>query len=124
MTDQLHQINGRVQAGLGRLKIEECDILNADTAYEYEWKLQETAQAYIELRELKRSLDERFEQARADLEEAEQAHAALSNEVMPEDVRKQKEETLSRLASAGGHAGRREELLLQLSYLKQEQRFG
>lgn len=63
LTDQLHQINGRVQAGLGRLKIEECDILNADTAYEYEWKLQETAQAYIELRELKRSLDERFEQA-------------------------------------------------------------
>jgi len=122
LTDQLHQINGRVQAGLGRLKIEECDILNADTAYEYEWKLQETAQAYIELRELKRSLDERFEQARADLEEAEQAHAALSNEVMPEDVRKQKEETLSRLASAGGHAGRREELLLQLSYLKQEQK--
>lgn len=59
---------------------------------------------------------------RADLEEAEQAHAALSNEVMPEDVRKQKEETLSRLASAGGHAGRREELLLQLSYLKQEQK--
>ena len=53
LTDQLHQINGRVQAGLGRLKIEECDILNADTAYEYEWKLQETAQAYIELRELK-----------------------------------------------------------------------
>ncbi|QSF97909.1 chromosome segregation protein SMC [Bacillus paralicheniformis] len=122
LTDQLHQINGRVQAGLRRLKIEECDILNADTAYEYEWKLQETAQAYIELRELKRSLDERFEQARADLEEAEQAHAALSNEVMPEDVRKQKEETLSRLASAGGHAGRREELLLQLSYLKQEQK--
>ncbi|PLC16120.1 AAA family ATPase [Bacillus paralicheniformis] len=122
LTDQLHQINGRVQAGLGRLKIEECDILNADTAYEYEWKLQETAQAYIELRELKRSLDERFEQARADLEEAEQAHAALSNEVMPEDVRKQKEETLSHLASAGGHAGRREELLLQLSYLKQEQK--
>ncbi|AJO17380.1 AAA family ATPase [Bacillus paralicheniformis] len=122
LTDQLHQINGRVQAGLGRLKIEECDILNADAAYEYEWKLQETAQAYIELRELKRSLDERFEQARADLEEAEQAHAALSNEVMPEDVRKQKEETLSRLASAGGHAGRREELLLQLSYLKQEQK--
>ncbi|WP_458110511.1 AAA family ATPase [Bacillus sp. PK6-013] len=122
LTDQLHQINGRVQAGLGRLKIEECDILNADTAYEYEWKVQETAQAYIELRELKRSLDERFEQARADLEEAEQAHAALSNEVMPEDVRKQKEETLSRLASAGGHAGRREELLLQLSYLKQEQK--
>lgn len=122
LTDQLHQINGRVQAGLGRLKIEECDILNADAAYEYEWKLQETAQAYIELRELKRSLDECFEQARADLEEAEQAHAALSNEVMPEDVRKQKEETLSRLASAGGHAGRREELLLQLSYLKQEQK--
>ena len=122
LTDQLHKINGRVQAGLGRLKIEECDILNADTAYVYEWKLQETAQAYIELRELKRSLDERFEQARADLEEAEQAHAALSNEVMPEDVRKQKEETLSRLASAGGHAGRREELLLQLSYLKQEQK--
>lgn len=122
LTDQLHQINGRVQAGLERLKIEESDILNADTAYEYEWKLQETAQAYIELRELKRSLDERFEQARADLEEAEQAHAALSNEVMPEDVRKQKEETLSRLASAGGHAGRREELLLQLSYLKQEQK--
>ncbi|TWK87071.1 Chromosome partition protein Smc [Bacillus paralicheniformis] len=122
LTDQLHQINGRVQAGLGRLKIEECDILNADTAYEYEWKLQETAQAYIELRELKRSLDERFEQARADLEEAEQAHAALRNEVMPEDVRKQKEETLSHLASAGGHAGRREELLLQLSYLKQEQK--
>ncbi|TWM25705.1 hypothetical protein CHCC14821_3108 [Bacillus paralicheniformis] len=122
LTDQLHQINGRVQAGLERLKIEECDILNADTAYEYEWKLQETAQAYIELRELKRSLDERFEQARADLEEAEQAHAALSNEVMPEDIRKQKEETLSRLASAGGHAGRREELLLQMSYLKQEQK--
>lgn len=122
LTDQLHQINGRVQAGLERLQIEECDILNADTAYEYEWKLQETAQAYIELRELKRSLDERFEQARADLEEAEQAHAALSNEVMPEDVRKQKEESLSRLASAGGHAGRREELLLQLSYLKQEQK--
>ncbi|MDN5389496.1 MULTISPECIES: AAA family ATPase [Bacillus] len=122
LTDQLHQINGRVQAGLERLQIEECDILNADTAYEYEWKLQETAQAYIELRELKRSLDERFEQARADLEEAEQAHAALSNEVMPEDIRKQKEETLSRLASAGGHAGRREELLLQLSYLKQEQK--
>ncbi|MDI5790134.1 hypothetical protein PO124_22215 [Bacillus licheniformis] len=87
MTEQLHQINGRVQAGLDRLQIEEYDILNADTTYEYEWKLQETVQAYIELRELKRSLDERFEQARADLEEAEQAHAALSNEVMPDDVR-------------------------------------
>ncbi|MEC0717654.1 AAA family ATPase [Bacillus licheniformis] len=122
LTEQLHQINGRVQAGLDRLQIEEYDILNADTTYEYEWKLQETVQAYIELRELKRSLDERFEQARADLEEAEQAHAALSNEVMPDDVRKQKEETLGRLASAGGHAGRREELILQLSYLKQEQK--
>lgn len=102
LTEQLHQINGRVQAGLERLQIEEYDILNADTTYEYEWKLQETVQAYIELRELKRSLDERFEQARADLEEVEQAHAALNNEVMPDDVRKQKEETLSRLASAGG----------------------
>ncbi|MCY8025511.1 AAA family ATPase [Bacillus sonorensis] len=121
LTEQLKQTNKRVQAGMTRLQIEsEDEILSADTTYEYEWKLQETVRAYLQLREQKRALDERFEQARADLEEAEQAYLDLSKEVLPEDIRKQKEEAAARLESAGAKAEKREELIRQLSLLKKE----
>ncbi|WFA06273.1 AAA family ATPase [Bacillus sp. HSf4] len=122
LTDKLKQTNERVQAGMKRLKIDhEADILKADTTYEYEWKLEETVQTFLRLREEKRTLDERFEQARINLEEAEQACSDVEGEVMPDDIRKQKEEALSRLTAAGGGALKREELLRQLSFLKREQ---
>ncbi|MGN9866180.1 AAA family ATPase [Bacillus swezeyi] len=123
LTDQLKQTDERIQAGMARLKItSEAEILKADTTYEYEWRLQEAVQAFLRLREQKRELDERFEQARTDLEEAERAYADVANEVLPDDIRKQKEETLSRLAAAGGQSVKREELLGQLSVLKREQK--
>lgn len=123
LTEQLKQADERVKAGAARLSIEdESQILIIDTTYHYEWKLQEAIRAYLQLREQKRVLDERFEQARADLEDAEQAYAELSEEVMPDDVRKQKEKNVSRLEAAGGKAEKREDLLRQLSLLKKEEK--
>ncbi|MDA1476033.1 ATP-binding protein [Bacillus changyiensis] len=123
LTEQLVQLENRAKEGMARLKIDnETEILKVDITYEYEWKLQETIQIYLQLCEKKRMLDEHFERARADLEEAEQACTSLAEKVMAEDVRQQKEEALSRFKVTNGPLGRREELKRQLSFLKKEQK--
>lgn len=116
---QLRQTSARVSAGLQQLgKREEEDILPLNTAYEYEWQLQETVQSAGQARDRKSQLDNLFEQARLELEEAERKHDMTAANIVDPAVRKEKESALEAYKQTAHTEGY--ELQTQLQLLEKQ----
>ncbi|WFE15148.1 AAA family ATPase [Bacillus atrophaeus] len=115
---QLRQVSSRVSSGLQQLgKTDEKELLHMNTAYDYEWQLQQAMQSYGQARDRKKQLDETFEQARRDLEEAERAYEESAAAVLNDHQRKEKEAALKK---QGFYQGQ-EELASQLMLLEKQQ---
>ncbi|MEC0805679.1 ATP-binding protein [Bacillus atrophaeus] len=115
---QLRQVSSRVSSGLQQLgKTDEKELLHMNTAYDYEWQLQQAMQSYGQARDRKKQLDETFEQARRDLEEAERAYEESAAAVLNDHQRKEKE---AELKKQGFYQGQ-EELASQLMLLEKQQ---
>ncbi|MBD5024758.1 hypothetical protein GUF51_08520, partial [Xanthomonas citri pv. citri] len=86
---QLRQTSAQTAAGLEQLnKTDENELLNMNTSYDYEWQLQQAVQQYVQARDRKRQLDETFELARQELEDAEKAVRAASSAILENSQRK------------------------------------
>ncbi|MCG8395914.1 AAA family ATPase [Bacillus atrophaeus] len=115
---QLRQVSSRVSSGLQQLgKTDEKELMHMNTAYDYEWQLQQAMQSYGQARDRKKQLDETFEQARRDLEEAERAYEESAAAVLNDHQRKEKEAALKK---QGFYQGQ-EELASQLMLLQKQQ---
>lgn len=89
---QLRQTSAQTAAGLEQLnKTDENELLNMNTSYDYEWQLQQAVQQYVQARDRKRQLDETFELARQELEDAEKAVRAASSAILENSQRKIKQ---------------------------------
>ncbi|MGG3574364.1 AAA family ATPase [Bacillus gobiensis] len=104
----------------------EEDVASVDCTYEYEWKLKEEVQAYLQLQQKKKELDEQFNLARADLDEAEKSYAFTKESILNDELRKQKEEALYDLEqkqnSKVNSAAKRDEAEKQLAALRLEEK--
>lgn len=113
-------------AGLKKLNgTTEEDVANVDCTYEYEWRLKEEVQAYLHLQQKKNELDEQFNQAKADLDEAEKTYEFTEESILDDESRKQKEEALYELEqkqnSTINSAAKKDELEKQLAALHREE---
>ncbi|KXZ24014.1 hypothetical protein AXI59_06800 [Bacillus nakamurai] len=124
---RLRQTSARVASGLQQLgKREEEDILPLNTAYEYEWQLQEAVQNAGQARDRKSQLDDMFEQARLELEEAERKHNMTAANIVDPAVRKEKEAALEahkQTADKEGHELQTQLQLLEKQRAKQKKLF-
>ncbi|MBY8912625.1 AAA family ATPase [Bacillus sp. YC2] len=124
---RLRQTSARVASGLQQLgKREEEDILSLNTAYEYEWQLQEASQNAGQARDRKSQLDDMFEQARLELEEAERKHDMTAANIVDPAVRKEKEaalEAYKQTADTEGHELQTQLQLLEKQRAKQKKLF-
>ncbi len=119
---QLRQSSAQTAAGLEQLnKTDENELLNMNTSYDYEWQLQQAVQQYVQARDRKRQLDETFELARQELEDAEKAVHAASSAILEDSQRKDKEAALSAYDETQGQ--HQEQVLLreQLTFFERQQ---
>ncbi|MCY7916640.1 ATP-binding protein [Bacillus vallismortis] len=119
---QLRQSSAQTAAGLEQLnQTDENELLNMNTSYDYEWQLQQAVQQYVQARDRKRQLDETFELARQELEEAEKAVHAASSAILENSDRKEKEAALKAYDEAQGHHQEQAKLREQLKYVERQQ---
>ncbi|MGN2620534.1 DNA repair/recombination ATPase SbcE [Bacillus stercoris] len=119
---QLRQSSAQTAAGLEQLnKTDENELLNMNTSYDYEWQLQQAVQQYVQARDRKRQLDETFELARQELEDAEKAVHAASSAILEDSQRKDKEAALSAYDETQGQHQEQAQLREQLTFFERQQ---
>ncbi|MBU2660741.1 ATP-binding protein [Bacillus cabrialesii] len=119
---QLRQSSAQAAAGLEQLnKTDENELLNMNTSYDYEWQLQQAVQQYVQARDRKRQLDETFELARQELEDAEKAVHAASSSILENSERKDKEAALKAYDEAQGQHLEQVKLREQLKFFERQQ---
>ncbi len=119
---QLRQSSAQAAAGLGQLnKTDENELLNMNSSYDYEWQLQQAVQQYVQARDRKRQLDETFELARKELEDAEKAVHAASSAILENNERKDKEAALKAYDEAQGQHQEQARLREQLRFFERQQ---
>ncbi|MBL3649072.1 ATP-binding protein [Bacillus sp. RHFS10] len=119
---QLRQSSAQAAAGLEQLnKTDENELLNMNTSYDYEWQLQQAVQQYVRARDRKRQLDETFELARKELEDAEKAVQAASSAILENSDRKDKEAALKAYDEAQGQHQEQAKLREQLKFFERQQ---
>lgn len=119
---QLRQSSAQTAAGLEQLnKTDENELLNMNTSYDYEWQLQQAVQQYVQARDRKRQLDETFELARQELEDAEKAVHAASSAILEDSQRKDKEAALSAYDETQGQHQKQAQLREQLTFFERQQ---
>ncbi|MGK9265179.1 AAA family ATPase [Bacillus inaquosorum] len=119
---QLRQSSAQAAAGLEQLnKTDENELLNMNTSYDYEWQLQQAVQQYVQARDRKRQLDETFELARQELEDAEKAVHAASSAILENSQRKDKEAALKAYDEAQGQHQEQAKLREQLKFFERQQ---
>lgn len=119
---QLRQSSAQTAAGLEQLnKTDENELLNMNTSYDYEWQLQQAVQQYVQARDRKRQLDETFELARQELEDAEKAVHAASSAIVEDSQRKDKEAALSAYDETQGQHQKQAQLREQLTFFERQQ---
>ncbi|MEW4969680.1 DNA repair/recombination ATPase SbcE [Bacillus stercoris] len=119
---QLRQSSVQTAAGLEQLnKTDENELLNMNTSYDYEWQLQQAVQQYVQARDRKRQLDETFELARQELEDAEKAVHAASSAILEDSQRKDKEAALSAYDETQGQHQKQAQLREQLTFFERQQ---
>lgn len=119
---QLRQSSAQAAAGLEQLnKTDENELLKMNTSYDYEWKLQQAVQQYVQARDRKRQLDETFEIARQELEDTEKAVRAASSAILENSQRKDKEAALKAYDEAQGQHQEQTKLREQLKFFERQQ---
>lgn len=119
---QLRQSSSQAAAGLEQLnKTDENELLNMNTSYDYEWQLQQTVRHYVQARDRKRQLDEVFEVARRELEDAERAVRDISSVILEISQRKEKEAVLKAYDEAQGQHQEQMKLREQLKFFERQQ---
>lgn len=119
---QLRQSSAQAAAGLEQLnKTDENELLNMNSSYDYEWQLQQAVQQYVQARDRKRQLDETFELARKELEDAEKAVHAASSAILENNERKDKEAALKAYDEAQGQHQEQARLREQLRFFERQQ---
>lgn len=119
---QLRQSSAQAAAGLEQLnKTDENELLNINSSYDYEWQLQQAVQQYVQARDRKRQLDETFELARKELEDAEKAVHAASSVILENNERKDKEAALKAYDEAQGQHQEQARLREQLRFFERQQ---
>lgn len=119
---QLRQSSSQAAAGLEQLnKTDENELLNMNTSYDYEWQLQQTVRHYVQARDRKRQLDEVFEVARRELEDAERAVRDISSAILEISQRKEKEAVLKAYDEAQGQHQEQMKLREQLKFFERQQ---
>ncbi|MFC7799483.1 DNA repair/recombination ATPase SbcE [Bacillus subtilis] len=119
---QLRQTSAQTAAGLEQLnKTDENELLNMNTSYDYEWQLQQAVQQYVQARDRKRQLDETFELARQELEDAEKAVRAASSAILENSQRKDKEAALRAYDETQGQHQEQAKLREQLTFFERQQ---
>ncbi|MGV4321005.1 AAA family ATPase [Bacillus mojavensis] len=119
---QLRQSSSQAAAGLEQLnKTDENELLNMNTSYDYEWQLQQTVRHYVQARDRKRQLDEVFEVARRELEDAERAVRDISSVILENSQRKEKEAVLKAYDEAQGQHQEQMKLREQLKFFERQQ---
>ncbi|MCY8461724.1 AAA family ATPase [Bacillus spizizenii] len=119
---QLRQSSAQAAAGLEQLnKTDENELLNMNSSYDYEWQLQQAVQQYVQARDRKRQLDETFELARQELEDAEKAVHAASSAILENNERKDKEAALKAYDEAQGQYQEQAKLREQLRFFERQQ---
>lgn len=119
---QLRQSSAQTAAGLEQLnKTDENELLNMNTSYDYEWQLQQAVQQYVQARDRKRQLDETFELARQELEDAEKAVHVASSAILEDSQRKDKEAALSAYDETQGQHQKQAQLREQLTFFERQQ---
>ncbi|MBK4205546.1 hypothetical protein EGI09_16850 [Bacillus subtilis] len=119
---QLRQSSAQAAAGLEQLnKTDENELLNMNSSYDYEWQLQQAVQQYVQARDRKRQLDETFELARQELEDAEKAVHAASSAILENNERKDKEAALKAYDEAQGQHQEQAKLREQLRFFERQQ---
>ncbi|MCY9375791.1 AAA family ATPase [Bacillus sp. T17B1] len=119
---QLRQSSAQAAAGLEQLnKTDENELLNMNSSYDYEWQLQQAVQQYVQARDRKRQLDETFELARKELEDAEKAVHAASSAILENNERKDKEAALKAYDEAQGQHLEQARLREQLRFFERQQ---
>ncbi|PRS04643.1 ATP-binding protein [Bacillus halotolerans] len=119
---QLRQSSSQAAAGLEQLnKTDENELLNMNTSYDYEWQLQQAVRHYVQARDRKRQLDEAFEAARRELEDAERAIRDVSTAILENSQRKEKEAALKAYDEAQGQHQEQMKLREQLKFFERQQ---
>ncbi|MDL5613340.1 ATP-binding protein [Bacillus halotolerans] len=119
---QLRQSSSQAAAGLEQLnKTDENELLNMNTSYDYEWQLQQAVRHYVQARDRKRQLDEAFELARRELEDAESAVRDVSSAILENSQRKEKEAALTAYDKAQGQHQEQMKLREQLKFFERQQ---
>lgn len=119
---QLRQSSAQAAAGLEQLnKTDENELLNMNSSYDYEWQLQQAVQQYVQARDRKRQLDETFELARQELEDAEKVVHAASSAILENNERKDKEAALKAYDEAQGQYQEQAKLREQLRFFERQQ---
>ncbi|MDR4226996.1 AAA family ATPase [Bacillus mojavensis] len=119
---QLRQSSSQAAAGLEQLnKTDENELLNMNTSYDYEWQLQQAVRHYVQARDRKRQLDEVFEVARRELEDAERAVRDISSVILENSQRKEKEAVLKAYDEAQGQHQEQMKLREQLKFFERQQ---
>ncbi|MCY9090668.1 AAA family ATPase [Bacillus mojavensis] len=119
---QLRQSSSQAAAGLEQLnKTDENELLNMNTSYDYEWQLQQAVRHYVQARDRKRQLDEVFEVARRELEDAERAVRDISSVILEISQRKEKEAVLKAYDEAQGQHQEQMKLREQLKFFERQQ---
>lgn len=92
-----------------------------NTSYDYEWQLQQAVRHYVQARDRKRQLDEAFEAARRELEDAERAIRDVSTAILENSQRKEKEAALKAYDEAQGQHQEQMKLREQLKFFERQQ---